>query len=53
MAFGVSKRKLNLGTIKADAIFLLLFNSLISSSYDNKRLSTEATGRSSMVLCMQ
>ena len=30
MAYGVSKRKLNLGATKTDAIFLLLFNSLTS-----------------------
>ena len=49
MAFGVSKRKLNLGTTNADAIFLLRFNFLTSPAYDDKRLSTAAIGSSSVV----
>lgn len=49
MAFGVSKRKLNLRTTSTNAISPLLYNSLISSAYGDKRLSTAAIGSISVV----
>ena len=52
MAFGVSKRKLNLGTTNTHVIFLLLFNSLFPLAYDDKRLSTAVIGNS-LVFYMQ
>ena len=53
MAFGVSKRKLNLGIINTDAIFLLLFNSLFLLAYDDKRLSSAVIGNSSVFYMQQ
>ena len=49
MAFGVSKRKLNLRTTSTNAISPLLYNSLVSSADGDKGLSTAAIGSTSVV----